>query len=71
MDDGENCIIAEREKCPNRLFLAHNIHRDEPLVSQTRWGMSYLRGPGTNSEVAQLEAGRKAVVSAQSYNEVF
>jgi hypothetical protein len=39
----------------NRLFLLHNIHRGgEPRVFQTRWALSYLRGPMTREEIARL-----------------
>ncbi len=39
----------------NRLFLLHNIHRgSEPTVFQTRWALSYLRGPMTREEIARL-----------------
>lgn len=45
-----------------RTFLLHNVHQDRPVVIQTRWVMSYLRGPLTKSEVQQLMADRKLVV---------
>ena len=38
----------------NRLFLLHNVHRGEPKVFQTRWALSYLRGPMTREEIARL-----------------
>jgi serine/threonine protein kinase len=39
----------------NRLFLLHNIHRGgEPPVFQTRWALSYLRGPMRRDEIARL-----------------
>src|SRR5205823_11348780 len=39
----------------NRIFLLHNIHRGgEPKVFQTRWALSYLRGPMTREEIARL-----------------
>ena len=39
----------------NRLFLLHNIHRGgEPKVFQTRWALSYLRGPMTREEIGRL-----------------
>src|SRR5205823_9390846 len=41
----------------NRLFLLHNIHRGgEPKVFQTRWALSYLRGPMTREEIKGLMA---------------
>jgi hypothetical protein len=40
-----------------RVFLLHNVHADEPVIFQTRWAMSFLRGPLTRSQVKQLMAG--------------
>ena len=47
--------IGELEK---RHFLLHNVHAGEPRVFQTRWAMSYLRGPLTRAQVAELMSGR-------------
>ena len=38
----------------NRIFLMNNVHDDAPLVFETRWAMSYLRGPLTRSQIKQL-----------------
>ncbi len=38
----------------NRIFLMHNTHEDEPVVFQTRWAMSYLRGPLTRDQIKVL-----------------
>jgi hypothetical protein len=39
----------------NRVFLVHNVHDKEgSQVLQTRWAMSYLRGPLTRSEIKEL-----------------
>ncbi len=43
-----------------RVFLLHNVHADTPLIFQTRWAMSYLRGPLTRAQIRQLMAGRSA-----------
>ncbi|HER43682.1 MAG TPA: hypothetical protein ENO08_04405 [Candidatus Eisenbacteria bacterium] len=43
----------------SRIFLLHNVHQDGPIVFQTRWAMSYLRGPLTRQQVAQLMEGRR------------
>jgi hypothetical protein len=48
----------------NRTFLVHNIHQDRPNVIQTRWAMSYLRGPLTKLEIQRLMAERKATAQA-------
>ena len=38
----------------NRVFLLHNVHADEPELFQTRWTLSYLRGPLTRPEIKRL-----------------
>jgi hypothetical protein len=43
----------------SRVFLLHNVNQDGPVVFQTRWAMSYLRGPLTRQQVKQLMTGRK------------
>jgi hypothetical protein len=37
-----------------RTFLMHNVHEDHPQVFQTRWALSYLRGPLTRPQIKQL-----------------
>ncbi len=38
----------------NRTFLLHNVHEDHPVIFQTRWALSYLRGPMTRSQIREL-----------------
>lgn len=38
----------------NRIFLLHNVHDDAPLVFETRWALSYLRGPLTRDQIKEL-----------------
>ncbi len=38
----------------NRVFLMNNVHDDGPVVFQTRWALSYLRGPLTREEIKGL-----------------
>lgn len=38
----------------NRVFLLNNTHDDAPEVFQTRWAMSYLRGPLTRVQIKSL-----------------
>ncbi|MGA9750644.1 MAG: ATP-binding protein, partial [Acidobacteriota bacterium] len=33
----------------NRVFLMHDVHEDSPVVFQSRWALSYLRGPLTRT----------------------
>ncbi len=46
----------------SRVFLLHNVHEDRPVVFQTRWAMSYLRGPLTKSQIRKLMKSRKQAV---------
>ena len=38
----------------NRVFLMNNVNDDAPTVFETRWAMSYLRGPLTRTQIKQL-----------------
>lgn len=37
-----------------RVFLLHSVHRSQPELFQTRWAMSYLRGPLTGVQLKNL-----------------
>ncbi len=41
-----------------RVFLLHNVHEPAPVTFQTRWAMSYLRGPLTRPQVRTLMGAR-------------
>jgi hypothetical protein len=43
----------------SRIFLMNNTHEDEPVVFQTRWCLSYLRGPLTRTQIKDLMAPYK------------
>ena len=47
-----------------RQFLLHNVHDDRPEIFESRWAMSYLRGPLTRAQIKTLMADRKAVGGA-------
>jgi hypothetical protein len=49
-----------------RVFMLHNVHEPAPVVFQTRWAMSYLRGPLVRDEIKALMAPRKAALRAQT-----
>jgi hypothetical protein len=39
-----------------RVFVLHNVHAPEPMVFQTRWTMSYLRGPMSKDQIRAVMA---------------
>ena len=47
-------LLAGLEK---RCFLLCSAHRQAPLLFQTRWTLSYLKGPVTLVELTKLQAG--------------
>jgi hypothetical protein len=47
----------------NRVFLLNNVHEDAPEVFETRWTLSYLRGPLSRSQI-KLLADRAKVSAA-------
>ena len=47
-----------------RVFLMNNVHEDAPVVIESRWAMSYLRGPLTRDQIKTLMAPRKAAAPA-------
>jgi len=44
----------------SRVFILHNVHQERPILFNTRWAMSYLRGPLTRSQVRELMGPLKA-----------
>jgi hypothetical protein len=48
----------------NRVFLMRNVHEQDSVVFQTRWVMSYLRGPLTLPQIQRLCAARGAPARA-------
>lgn len=47
-----------------RVFLMNNVHDDGPEVFETRWAMSYLRGPLTRSQIKTLTTERTEATHA-------
>jgi hypothetical protein len=43
----------------SRVFLLHNVHEETPVTFQSRWAMSYLRGPLTRTQVRELMRDQK------------
>jgi hypothetical protein len=48
----------------SRVFLMNNVHDDGPVVFQSRWALSFLRGPLTREQTSQLMAEKKAAAAA-------
>jgi hypothetical protein len=48
----------------NRVFVMTNVHDEQPVVFQTRWTLSYLRGPLTREQIQTLMAVRKGPTPA-------
>ncbi|MEL7333010.1 MAG: DUF87 domain-containing protein [Cyanobacteria bacterium J06560_2] len=49
-----------------RVFLLHNVHEDRPVIFQTRWTMSYLRGPLTRAQIKQLKQPKRQPKSSST-----
>jgi hypothetical protein len=47
-----------------RVFLMRNSHEDAAVLFQSRWALSYLRGPLTGPEISRLMAPRKVAGAA-------
>ncbi len=43
-----------------RIFLMNNVHEREPVLFETRWTLSYLRGPMTRDQIKMLVKPRPA-----------
>lgn len=41
-------------RCGKRIFVMNNVHQPAPVLFQTRWTLSYLRGPLTLPQIKQL-----------------
>ncbi len=44
----------------NRIFLMNDVHEDAPVIFETRWAMSYLRGPVTRNQIKALMDPRRS-----------
>ncbi|MFO0943784.1 MAG: ATP-binding protein [Pirellulales bacterium] len=50
----------------SRVFLMNNVHDDGPTVFQSRWALSYLRGPLSRQQIQQLMDPRRAELTGGS-----
>jgi hypothetical protein len=49
-----------------RVFLMHNVHESHPILFQTRWTMSYLRGPLSRDQIRMLRPSSLPAPEQQS-----
>jgi hypothetical protein len=49
-----------------RVFLMRNVHDDAPVLFQSRWALSYLRGPLTGVEISKLMAPQRTAKPQQA-----
>jgi hypothetical protein len=49
-----------------RVFLLNNVHENAPVTFETRWVLSYLRGPLTREQIKLLMADKKSVTAPAS-----
>ncbi|HEX4969416.1 MAG TPA: hypothetical protein VFV69_00105, partial [Steroidobacteraceae bacterium] len=47
-----------------RVFLMRNVHDDAPVLFQSRWALSYLRGPLTGVEISRLMAPQRTATAS-------
>ena len=50
----------------NRIFLMNNVHEDAPRLLETRWAMSYLRGPLTREQIKTLMDGKRPAIPTRA-----
>ncbi|HMP71870.1 MAG TPA: DUF87 domain-containing protein [Kiritimatiellia bacterium] len=50
----------------SRVFLMRNVHDTQPVLFQTRWAMTYLRGPMTMAQIERFSPRRPTPVPAES-----
>ncbi len=46
-----------------RVFLMNNVHDNAPVVFESRWALSYLRGPLTRAQIQTLMKDRKSTAT--------
>jgi hypothetical protein len=62
-------IDATLSGLAGRTFLVNNVHEDNPVLIETRFALSYLRGPMTREQIGRLMKGRVAASPAPGGND--
>lgn len=52
----DQCLSTLKKRC----FYVHDVHAERPAVIESRWTLSYLRGPMTKDEIKRLAGPRPA-----------
>ncbi len=72
-DAGRELDKSELEETIGRLgkrrFLLNNVHEDAPVVLETRWVLSYLRGPLVRAEIQRLMEGARRALTRPTAKE--
>jgi hypothetical protein len=50
----------------SRVFLMNNVHEDHPVVFQSRWALSFLRGPLSRDQIHELMQARKQAAAGSN-----
>jgi len=48
----------------SRVFLLNNVHEDNPEIFQSRWALSFLRGPLSREHIQSLMSGKRSAAAA-------
>lgn len=59
-------VDALLNQTKKRTFLLHDVHRKGPEIFETRWAMSYLRGPMTRDELTKLKKAASAAAPSSA-----
>ncbi len=54
-DAGGGDAAALLSKTRKRVFLLHDVHAKGPVLMETRWALSYLRGPMTREDLSRTK----------------
>jgi hypothetical protein len=57
-------VSGQLSALKKRVFLMHDVHEDAPVLMNTRWALSYLPGPLTRQQIANLMKDKKERPSA-------
>lgn len=59
LDEGGTSLDNMLDSCGKRVFILRSVHLNAPLLLQTRWTLSYLKGPLTLPQIQSLTKKEK------------